>query len=252
MTRPALPLAISVAGHAAALVLLTVLASAVPPPLTAPPQKRFEIVLNAPTPPEAAPPVSPPPAVEPVPPTVVPEAPLAAPVVTAAEPPPPAPQPEAPVVAAREPPPPEPPRPIPKPKPKPKPIVRPREPPREAVQEPMPALPPTALAALPAPTAPSPEAAAGYRALLSAWLEAHKRYPDAARQRGEQGSAIVRFRLDRSGRVLDFGVTQSTGHADLDAGIADMLRGAQMPPFPPGLTLSQLDVSVTLRFSLTR
>ena len=34
----------------------------------------------------------------------------------------------------------------------------------------------------------SPEASAGYRALLGAWLKSHKQYPDAARQRGEEGS----------------------------------------------------------------
>jgi outer membrane biosynthesis protein TonB len=41
------------------------------------------------------------------------------------------------------------------------------------------------------------------RAALSAWPESPKRYPDRARQRGEEGRAVLRFRVDRSGRVLN-------------------------------------------------
>jgi hypothetical protein len=31
-----------------------------------------------------------------------------------------------------------------------------------------------------------------------------------------------------------------------------MMRGAQLPAFPPGMTQPQIEVSVKLRFSLTR
>ena len=88
--------------------------------------------------------------------------------------------------------------------------------------------------------------------MLSAWFESHKRYPDSARERGEQGNAVIRFRVDRSGRLLDYGLVQSTGYPDLDGGVTAMLSGAQLPPFPAGLSLSQLDVSVTLHFSIAR
>ena len=43
-----------------------------------------------------------------------------------------------------------------------------------------------------------PDAATSYRVMISAWLEGHKRYPESARQRGEEGSAPLRFRIDRS------------------------------------------------------
>ena len=115
------------------------------------------------------------------------------------------------------------------------------------------AAPQTAYAATPAPApVPSAEISPGYRALLSAWLESHKRYPDTARQRGEEGRAVLRFAIDRSGRVLDFAVAQSTGHTDLDASIEEMMRGAVLPPFPAGMTQPRIDVSVTIRFSLAR
>ncbi|HEX3410481.1 MAG TPA: TonB family protein, partial [Stellaceae bacterium] len=108
-----------------------------------------------------------------------------------------------------------------------------------------------AAAAVGASHVPEPDAAASYQAMISAWLESHKRYPESARQRGEEGSAALRFRIDRSGRVLDYSY-RSTGYADLDAGLDEMLRGAQLPPFPPSMTASRIEVSLTMQFNLTR
>jgi protein TonB len=105
--------------------------------------------------------------------------------------------------------------------------------------------------AMPA-SVPGPDLSANYSAMISAWLEAHKRYPDSARERGEEGGVKLRFRVDRFGRVLDYRLLESTGYADLDAGIDQMMRGAQLPPFPAGMTQSQIEVSVKLRFKLTR
>jgi periplasmic protein TonB len=147
----------------------------------------------------------------------------------------------------------------------PKPIMR-RPPPRATVPEPttVPAqlaqVPPAAVGAsqnpalqsAAAPAMPAPDFAANYRGMIIAWFETHKHYPDAARQRGEEGSVGLRFRVERFGRVLDYALLTSTGYSDLDAGIDQMMRGAQLPPFPAGMTASQIEVSVTIRFSLTR
>jgi periplasmic protein TonB len=108
-----------------------------------------------------------------------------------------------------------------------------------------------AAAAMPA-TVPGPDLTANYSAMISAWLEAHKRYPESARERGEEGGVKLRFRVDRFGRVLDYRLLESTGYADLDGGIDQMMRGAQLPPFPAGMTASEIEVSVKLRFKLTR
>jgi periplasmic protein TonB len=93
---------------------------------------------------------------------------------------------------------------------------------------------------------------ANYSAMISAWLDAHKRYPESARERGEEGSVGLSFRVDRSGRVLDHTLLSSTGYADLDTGIDEMMRGAHLPPFPAGMAASQIEVSVNIRFNLTR
>jgi periplasmic protein TonB len=108
-----------------------------------------------------------------------------------------------------------------------------------------------AATAMPA-SVPGPNLAPNYSALVSAWLEAHKRYPAYARERGEEGSVALRFRVDRSGRVLDHTVLSSSGYADLDEGVDEMMRGAQLPPFPAGMAASQIEVSVKILFNLTR
>jgi len=107
------------------------------------------------------------------------------------------------------------------------------------------------VASIPTP-APAPTISPDYRTLLSGWLESHKRYPEDARQRGEEGRAVLRFRVDRSGRVLDYAVVSSTGFADLDAAVTTMMRGATLPPFPPSMSMPEIEVSVTIRFGLSR
>jgi periplasmic protein TonB len=253
------PLGLSVAGHGLCLALLIMFLPAAQPPVPMPTAMGgIEVVLAALPKPEEPPPQAetPPPPVEPPPPEPQP-APQPDEPVAAIEPPPPAPV--APASAA-EPPPPAPHKPVVKPPPKP--VVRhveqPQPTPAFAPAQPTPApaqVAPqqTALAPTPVPApVPSPVVSPGYLGLLSAWLESHKHYPDSARQRGEEGRAVLHFDVDRNGRVLDFAVVKSSGYPDLDAAIEDMMRGATLPPFPAGMTESPLPVSVTIRFSLTR
>jgi protein TonB len=97
---------------------------------------------------------------------------------------------------------------------------------------------------------PGPDPAMSYRAMISAWFESHKRYPDSALQRGEEGSVALRFRVDRFGRVVGYTLLTSTGYADLDRDVDQMMRGARLPPFPAGMTAPQIEVSVRIGFSL--
>ncbi|MGE0259971.1 MAG: energy transducer TonB [Alphaproteobacteria bacterium] len=118
------------------------------------------------------------------------------------------------------------------------------------------AVPPPAAAvprgAAVAPTQNSPpQISAEYRVALSTWLERHKIYPEAARRRGEQGSAILRFRVARNGSILTYQLVRSTGHAALDAAVDEMMRGATLPPFPASMTQPEIAVSVPIRFSLS-
>ena len=249
-----LPLGLSVAGHLACLAALVLLLPTKTPPVPEPlATGGIEVAFEPSLPKPEEPPtqmVPPPPEPEPVPLPPTPE-----PPPPPDEPPPPA-EATAPIVA---PPPPPPPRKLAvKPRARPVPqleksqsdpaVAAPAQPAPAAVAAPQTAYAPTPV---PAPV-PSSEISPGYRALLSAWLERHKRYPDSARQRGEEGQAVLRFVIDRNGRVGDFAIARSSGYPDLDASIEEMMRGAVLPPFPESMTQPRIDVSVTVRFSLAR
>ena len=93
---------------------------------------------------------------------------------------------------------------------------------------------------------------AEYRAALGGWLENHKHYPENARARGEEGRCVLRFRVERSGRVQSYAIVASSGYADLDAAVEALMQGAVLPPFPAAMTAPAVEVSVTIRFALTR
>jgi len=264
-----LPLTLSTAGHAIVFALLVLLVAEPTPP--EPPVKGgIEVILGqslsqpqAVLPPEAVSQPADPSTIAALPPQEIEEP---EPVVAASEPPP-TPVPEILPPDQTE----------PVPLPPHKPVVRqpaktvthrpqPQEPASAPTQAPTrfaearpaaaaapqyPAGQSAAAAAMPA-TVPGPDPAANYRGMISAWFESHKRYPESARQRGEEGGVKLRFWVDRFGRVLGYSLLESTGYADLDAGIDQMMRGAQLPPFPAGMTASQIEVSVKLRFKLAR
>jgi periplasmic protein TonB len=83
-------------------------------------------------------------------------------------------------------------------------------------------------------------------------FESHKHYPDTARERGEEGNVELRFRVDRYGRVIDYALVTSTGYADLDRDVEQMMSGAQLSPFPAGMTEPDIELSVNIGFSLLR
>jgi periplasmic protein TonB len=234
-----LPFALSLLGHAILLALLVRFVTAAPP-LPLPTPTAGIAVTFAP----AAPPAPAPPPPKPPPP--------APPPVAAITPPPspplPSPTPEAPTVEEA-------------PLPPEKPVVPPlrrveRRIPRRVSVPVSPPTPPVA-APQPAPQAvaarvPAPPAAIspGYIALLQAWLDRHKRYPETARERGEEGRAVLQFTVDRSGRVLDFAVVKSSGYPDLDAAIDGMMQGATLPPFPDDMPQLTFKFTVPVHFSL--
>jgi periplasmic protein TonB len=226
-----LPFAASIAVHCCVLVLLVLLAGQLPPLAVPQPVATGGIEIMLAPPPIAE---APPPPPEPPPPVVE------------AEPPPPEPPPPPPAVTPEpQPAPPPPPQPVAKPRPV---ARRPATPAAAPAQTA--AIPQTATAPTPAPAAPVVSAA--YTRTLSAWLESHKRYPEGARERGEEGRGVLRFRVERSGRLLNYALVQSTGHPELDAAINQMMQGASLPPFPPDMSASEVEVSVAIRYSLAR
>ena len=115
-------------------------------------------------------------------------------------------------------------------------------------------------AAAPAPTMARPAAvpsrAVGsdpsWHSAVVAWLAAHKRYPEAARQNGEEGAVGVRFMVARDGRVGAVEIPRPSGVAVLDHAVRDMLQGQTLPPFPPDMAGGQTEIVVTIRFTIER
>ncbi len=104
------------------------------------------------------------------------------------------------------------------------------------------------------PTRPAePEAAVDteWQSSLAAWLAAHRSYPQEARRQGTQGSVVLRFTADRSGRVLDVMLVSGSGSPILDAAAESVLRNAILPPFTSRMERDTITVTVRLRYTLT-
>jgi protein TonB len=87
--------------------------------------------------------------------------------------------------------------------------------------------------------------AAGWNSLFAAWLAERKRYPEAARRRGEQGNVTLRFKVAGDGTVLDVALVEGSGSAALDEAATALLRDARVPP--PRTEISR---TVRLRYRL--
>ncbi|MCA1975163.1 MAG: energy transducer TonB, partial [Caenispirillum sp.] len=90
-----------------------------------------------------------------------------------------------------------------------------------------------------------------YLAQVQAWLERHKEYPRSARMRRQEGTVLLQFVLDRSGRVLSHRIVRGSGHDALDAEVDAMIRRASpLPPMPPAMTAQTMDITVPVQFAL--
>ena len=241
-------LALSVLAHALLAGALVVAAPGLAPPR---PLIAVPVQLLVETSPQVATPAPSPPAADPAP-----APPLPPPVPEPAPEPPPPPVPEpTPSPPAAEPAP-ELPPPVPKPVSKPPPPVvphprapRPRLAPVARAQPVAPTAAPAPVAVPPAP-APAPVSAAWQQA-LAAWLTARKSYPDEARRSGAEGGVVLRFTVERSGRVRDVVLVRTSGSPVLDAAAEAMLRGATLPAFAPEMSSGSVTVTVQVHYNLT-
>jgi periplasmic protein TonB len=96
-----------------------------------------------------------------------------------------------------------------------------------------------------------PGSSADYLDLLRTWLERHKEYPRRAQLRRQEGTALLRFVVDRDGHVLSYRIEESSGHAALDDAVEEMLERAQpLPTMPPEMTQARLELVVPVTFQL--
>jgi protein TonB len=91
--------------------------------------------------------------------------------------------------------------------------------------------------------------AKAYNALIFGHLQRFKRYPG---RRGAAGTTVVRFLLDRTGRVIESSVTKSSGNRTLDQEALNALqRASPFPPFPAVKPEAQDWYVAPIEFSLT-
>jgi protein TonB len=88
--------------------------------------------------------------------------------------------------------------------------------------------------------------------LLSAWVEAHKYYPQQALINGEDGSPEVEVTVRRDGHVQAVELDTRSGSQWLDLALQALFRGANLPPFPEGTGDQQLTFHFTMHYILVR
>jgi periplasmic protein TonB len=118
-----------------------------------------------------------------------------------------------------------------------------------SLASPAPAAAASSQAAAPVSAQEAAQAASSWQAELAAWLQAHKHYPEAARDMDEEGDVDIRFTVARDGQVTEVSVVQGSGVPILDDAAIAMLQGAAVPPLPPAMAPA-VTITVELRYAL--
>jgi periplasmic protein TonB len=89
---------------------------------------------------------------------------------------------------------------------------------------------------------------ANYNGRVAAHLARHKRFPEGAQSKRNQGTAVVSFSLDGGGRVVTVKLVRSSGVAALDQEAQAMVRRAS--PFPAPPSGGTMEFTVPLSFQI--
>ena len=78
-----------------------------------------------------------------------------------------------------------------------------------------------------------------------------KTYPALARERNQQGKALLSFKLNKEGEILELLVENSSGHEILDeAAIKAIKEAAPFPNIPESLNKNFASLKITISFVL--
>jgi periplasmic protein TonB len=95
------------------------------------------------------------------------------------------------------------------------------------------------------------ESASAWESSVIGHLQRYRRYPSEALARREEGVVLLRFSVDRNGHVLARSIARSSGYADLDKEVMDMIvRAEPLPQFPANMPQARLVLTVPIRFSV--
>jgi periplasmic protein TonB len=98
---------------------------------------------------------------------------------------------------------------------------------------------------------PNPNAIPAWEGAVMRRLEEAKRYPEAARDRDQQGVVRLHISMNRQGRLLSANVVKSSGYTALDEEAVAMMHRAEPFPEPPSqMPGDPIQLTVPVNFSL--
>lgn len=120
----------------------------------------------------------------------------------------------------------------------------------------VPSTPSKPMVATPAPTPPTvataPHGPDKWEGRVLARLERFRRYPTESQHAHQEGTAYLRFRIDRAGHVLTSAIERSSGYPALDAAALETLRRADPLPKVPTDRPDEVELVVPVEFSVAR
>ena len=91
----------------------------------------------------------------------------------------------------------------------------------------------------------------GWQRAVMAHLGRHKRYPVEARIKHVEGEVLLRFVMDRTGKVRSASLTKGSGAPMLDAeALAMLVRAQPLPPLPTQVRGEQVELVVPINYRL--
>ena len=102
----------------------------------------------------------------------------------------------------------------------------------------------------PAASRASNDAQPNWEGQILAHLERFRRYPARARAGRQQGTAYIRFTMNRAGMVLSAAVVRKSGSIDLDRAALDTLQRAQPLPAIPQDRPDVVELTIPVEFKL--
>jgi protein TonB len=92
-----------------------------------------------------------------------------------------------------------------------------------------------------------------YSEELRGIIEQNQRYPVMALRKQQQGTVMVSFNLDRTGRLLECHIAESCGHKLLDRAALRAVRTvASFPPFPTEFNVPQANFIIPVTFAFRK
>ncbi|MEO0443750.1 MAG: energy transducer TonB [Pseudomonadota bacterium] len=82
----------------------------------------------------------------------------------------------------------------------------------------------------------NPDIRLAYEATLLTWLERFKRYPSMAKRRGQKGTVMLDFTIDKAGNVIAYTISEPSPYKSLNKAVEKMLkRASPLPTIPQEL-----------------